>query len=168
MKNANTFRRAGNLLPARPATVNAESDRGAASRKVASFEPIALFAILAILGVAPLANAGDVYVICASGVTITMAEARDVFLGEKPFAGSVKLVPADNSAAQADFLDKVMKMDLGKYQTAWTKKSFRDGATAPPVKSSDGEAAEFVKHTPGGCSYTGSAPPAGVTVVGKL
>lgn len=131
-------------------------------------EFLASFALLALLGVAPLASAGDVYVVCASGVTLSMAEVRDVFLGEKGFAGSVKLAPADNSAAQADFLDKVMKMDSAKYQTAWTKKSFRDGSSAPPTKGSDGEAIEYVKHTAGGCSYTASAPPGGVTVVGKL
>ena len=132
------------------------------------FEPLALFALLLCLGVAPQASAGDLYVICASGVSLSMAEVRDVFLGEKQFAGAVKLAPADNGAAQADFLEKVMKMDSSKYQTAWTKKSFRDGSSAPPAKSNDGEAVEYVKHTPGGCSYTASAPPAGLAVIGKL
>lgn len=130
--------------------------------------PLALTLLLACLGVAPQAFGGDLYVVCASGVSLSMAEVRDVFLGEKQFAGSVKLAPADNAAAQADFLDKVMKMDSAKYQTAWTKKSFRDGSSAPPAKANDGEAVEYVKHTPGGCSYTASAPPAGLTVVGKL
>ncbi len=134
----------------------------------ARFEPLALFALLFCLGVAPAACAGDLYVICASGVSLSMAEVRDVFLGEKQFAGAVKLAPADNSAAQAEFLDKIMKMDSAKYQTAWTKKSFRDGSSAPPSKGSDGEAVEYVKHTAGGCSYTASAPPAGLAVIGKL
>jgi hypothetical protein len=130
--------------------------------------PLALTLLLACLGIAPRAFGGDLYVVCASGVSLSMAEVRDVFLGEKQFAGSVKLAPADNAAAQADFLDKVMKMDSAKYQTAWTKKSFRDGSSAPPTKANDGEAVEYVKHTPGGCSYTASAPPAGLTVIGKL
>ena len=76
------------------------------------------------------AAAGDIYVICSPGVTLTPADVHDVFLGEKGFAGSVKLVPADNSAAQADFLDKVLKLDAAKYTGIWTKKSFRDGANS--------------------------------------
>ena len=114
------------------------------------------------------AVAGDVFVICNPGVTLQASEAKDVFIGEKGFAGSVKLVPADNSAAQADFLAKVLKIDAGKYSGIWTKKSFRDGANPPPVKASDGEAVAFVKSTAGACSYVGSAPAAGVTVVGKF
>lgn len=114
------------------------------------------------------AHAGDIYVACAPGVTISMAEVRDVFLGEKQFAGSAKLAPVDNSAVQTEFLDKVMKMDAGKYTAAWTKKSFRDGSTPPPVKGSDGEVVEFLKHTAGACGYLGSAPPAGLSAIGKL
>lgn len=125
-------------------------------------------ATLLLCGFAPAAHAGDVYLACSAGVTLSAAEVRDVFLGEKQFAGTVKLVPVDNGAVQAEFLDKVMKMDAAKYSTAWTKKSFRDGSTAPQVKASDGEVIEFLKHTPGGCGYLGSAPPAGLTLVGKV
>jgi hypothetical protein len=131
--------------------------------------------VLPILGIlllmassVPRAHAGDVYIACSAGVTLTMADVRDVFLGEKQFSGSVKLLPVDNGVLQADFLDKVMKMDATKYTTAWTKKSFRDGSTPPSVKSGDGEVVEFLKHSPGGCGYLGSAPPAGLTLVGKL
>jgi len=104
-------------------------------------------------------------VICNSRVTLTAADVRDVFMGEKQFAGAVKLMPADNGAAQGAFLSKVLKMDAGKYSVAWTKKSFRDGANPPPVKASDAEALEYVKRTPGGCSYVGTQPPAGVITV---
>ncbi len=127
--------------------------------------------ILATLGLTawiPTAQAGDIYIACSAGVALTVPEMRDVFLGEKQFAGTVKLVPVDNSSIQADFLDKVMKMDATKYSTAWTKKSFRDGATAPPVKGSDGEVVEFLKHTAGACGYLGSAPPAGLSAIGKV
>ena len=114
------------------------------------------------------AFAGDIYVICNSGVSLQAADVRDVFVGEKGFAGSVKLAPADNSAAQAGFLDKALKIDSAKYSGIWTKKSFRDGANPPPVKGSDAEAVAYVKQTPGGCSYTASAPGAGVAVIAKL
>jgi hypothetical protein len=115
-----------------------------------------------------LARAGDVYITCSAGVTLTMADMRDVFLGEKQFAGPVKLMPVDNGAAQADFLAKLLKMELTKYTTTWTKKSFRDGATPPSTKSGDAEVIEYLKHSPGGCSYLSSAPPAGLTLIGKL
>jgi hypothetical protein len=114
------------------------------------------------------ALAGDVYVVCNSDVSLQAADVRDVFIGEKAFAGSVKLAPADNSAAQAQFLEKVVKLDAARYSNLWTKKSFRDGVSPPPVKSSDAEAVAYVKQTPGGCSYIQSAPPGGVTVVAKL
>ena len=127
-----------------------------------------LVLVLALAGWAGAASAGDLFVICNSGVTLQPAEARDVFIGEKNFVGSVKLAPADNSAAQAAFLEKVLKLDAAKYSSVWTKKSFRDGATPPPVKASDAEALAYVKQTPGGCSYVTSAPAGGVTVVGKF
>ena len=113
------------------------------------------------------ASAGDLYVICNSGVSLQSVEVRDVFLGDKQFAGPVKLQPADNAAAQATFLDKILKMDAGKYSTSWTKKSFRDGLTMPAVKGTDAEAMDFVKRTPGACGYTSSAPGAGVNLVVK-
>ena len=137
-----------------------QSDSKALSMRVLL---VALF-----LSGSPGAFAGDVYVICNSGVTLQAGDVRDVFLGEKGFAGSVKLAPADNSAAQAAFLEKALKLDAAKYAGIWTKKSFRDGANPPPVKGSDAEAVAYAKQTPGGCSYTSSAPSGGVTVVAKL
>ena len=125
-------------------------------------------ALLALAGAAGTARADDLYVVCSPGVTLDAADVKNVFLGEKGFAGAVKLAPADNSAQQAAFLGRVLKLDASKYAGIWTKKSFRDGANPPPVKASDAEALAYVKQTPGGCSYVGAAPPAGVTVVGKF
>ena len=121
--------------------------------------------ILLALPVWHVARAADVYVICNSGVTLAAADVRDVFMGDKQFAGPLKLLPADNGATQATFLSRVLKMDAGKYAVAWTKKSFREGANPPPVKGSDAEAVEYVKRTPGACSYVASQPPAGVVTV---
>jgi hypothetical protein len=111
------------------------------------------------------AQAADLYVICNSGVTLAPADVRDVFMGDKQFAGSIKLAPADNGAAQSTFLSKVLKMDAAKYSVAWTKKSFREGANPPPVKGSDAEVLEYVKRTPGACSYVATAPPPGVLTI---
>jgi hypothetical protein len=129
---------------------------------------LACLLAMALAGWATGAAASDIFVICNSNVTLQSAELRDVFIGEKSFAGSVKLAPADNGSAQASFLEKVLKLDFGKYASIWTKKSFRDGANPPPVKSSDAEAIAYVKQTPGGCSYVTSAPGTGVTVVGRF
>ena len=129
---------------------------------------LTFFAALLFAGWVPLAHAGDLYITCSAGVTLAMADMRDVFLGEKQFAGPVKLLPVDNSAAQADFLEKVLRMNDTKYTTTWTKKSFRDGVTPPSVKSGDAEVIEYLKHTPGGCGYLGSAPPAGLMLIGRL
>jgi hypothetical protein len=114
------------------------------------------------------ARAADVYVICHADATISAADVRDVFTGEKQFAGNVKLLPADNSAVQSQFLSKVLKMDAAKYSNTWTKKSFRDGANPPPLKGSDAEVLEFVKRTAGACSYVAAAPPAGVLTIASF
>ncbi len=113
------------------------------------------------------AYAGDLYVISNSGTTVSASDIREVFLGEKQFAGSIKLVPVDNAAAQEQFLAKVMKMEAAKYSSSWTKKSFRDGVSPPAVKGGDADTIEFVKQTAGAVGYVGSSP-AGVNVVGKF
>jgi hypothetical protein len=110
--------------------------------------------------------AADLYVICNTRVSISASDVRDMFLGEKQFAGAVKLVPIDNSAAQQAFLDRILQMNAAKYSTTWTKKSFRDGVNPPQVAGSDAEALAYVRRTPGACSYV-TAPAADVVVVTK-
>lgn len=105
------------------------------------------------------------YVICHPSVSIMASDLRDIFLGEKQFAGAVKLAPADNSAAREAFLQKVLRMDVARYLTAWTKKSFRDGVNPPTLSRSDAEALEYVRRAPGRCSYVTTAPGPGVQVV---
>lgn len=119
-------------------------------------------------GLVGAASAGELYIICHPGVKLQHSEIRDVFLGDKQFAGSVTLQPADNNAAQTDFLDKVLMMGAGKYATAWTKKSFRDGLNPPPLKGTDAEALDFVRRTPGACSYMSTAPGPGVVLIETL
>ena len=127
-----------------------------------------LLAALLCAGCAAAANATDLYVICNARVPLTASDVRDVFLGEKQFAGAVRLVPVDNSSAQSVFLDKVLKMNAAKYSTTWTKKSFRDGINPPLVTGSDAEALAYVRHTPGACSYVTTPASADVVVVSRL
>ena len=114
------------------------------------------------------ARAADLYVICSARVSLTTADVHDLFLGEKQFAGEVKLVPVDNSAAQSMFLEKVLKMNAAKYSTTWTKKSFRDGINPPLVAGSDAEALAYVRRTPGACSYVTAPVGSDVVVISRL
>jgi hypothetical protein len=113
------------------------------------------------------ARADDLYIICNVQSSITAADVRDLFVGEKQFAGAVKLVPIDNSAAQNLFLDRVLKMTAAKYSVTWIKKSFRDGINPPVVAGSDAEAAATVRRTPGACSYVTTRPEASLEVIAK-
>ena len=110
------------------------------------------------------ANAADIVVISNSGIAVSADDIRDIFLGEKQFAGDTKLVVIDNAALQAGFLSKFMHMDAAKYNGIWTKKSFRDGLTPPAVKSGDAEVFEYVKRTPGAIGYVSTAT-AGVKII---
>lgn len=108
--------------------------------------------------ITPNAWADDVVVIAHAGVLLTADEVRQVFVGEKQFAGSVKLIPIDNAAVQADFLAKAVKVDGGKYASIWAKKSFREGVNPPPVRGSDAEIILAVKSTAGAIGYVRKAP----------
>jgi len=119
-------------------------------------------ALLALL-LPQLANAADVVVISHPGTTISAGDVKDVFLGEKQFAGGTKLIPVDNASLQDNFLSKFLDMARSKYSSAWTKKSFRDGLTPPAMKSGDAEVIDYVKRTPGAVGYVSSAP-SGVNV----
>lgn len=108
----------------------------------------------------------DVYVIAHPSVQLTGADVRDVFLGDKQFAGSVKLIPVDNAPQQTQFLEKALKMESAKYNSTWTKKSFREGLNPPAIKSGDAEVIDFVKKTSGAVGYA-SSQPTGVNVIQK-
>jgi len=124
-----------------------------------------VFALAAAALLAPaLGHAGEV--IANVSVDLTPAEVRELYIGEKQLAGNIKLVPIDNSAAQAEFAAKVLQIDLSKYASLWTKKAFREGLNAPPVKGSDAEVISFVKSTPGAVGYV-NASGGGVKVIQK-
>jgi hypothetical protein len=111
--------------------------------------------------------AGELYVVCHEGVALDAADIRDVFLGEKQFLNTTRLIPVDNLAAQPAFLDKVLRMDAVRYTNSWVKKSFRYGINPPAAMANDAAVLEFIKHAPGGCGYVNTAPRSGVNVIGK-
>jgi hypothetical protein len=123
------------------------------------------FLLALLLSCTSPAFAAGLFVIANSGVTLSADEITAVFKGDTEFAGSVKLDPTDNVAAQELFLTKVMDMDKSKYDAWWTKKSFRDGVNQPPSRGTDMEVIEFVKKTTGGIGYVTTQPPAGVKVI---
>jgi hypothetical protein len=122
----------------------------------------------ALLAASAAASAADLYVVCNVRLALTAGDVHDLFLGEKQFAGATKLVPIDNSAAQQQFLDKLLKMSAAKYSTTWTKKSFRDGINPPLVAASDLEALAYVRRTSGACSYVTTPVADDLTVIARL
>ena len=107
-------------------------------------------------------------VIANNDVSLTSAEVKDVFTGEKQSAGNVKLTLVDNQVAIADFVSKVLGMESGKYTAMWAKKSFRDGVPLPKTKSSDSEVSDFVKSTSGAIGYVSGATPSGLKEISKF
>ncbi len=111
------------------------------------------FRIAALLAGAATGGAQAQTVITNAGVTISLADVRVIYVGEKQFAGAVRLVPVDNLGAQERFLAAFLKVDDGKYNSIWAKKSFREGVNPPPLKATDGEVVDFVRRTPGAVGY---------------
>ncbi|MFO1273871.1 MAG: hypothetical protein U1F50_19730 [Rubrivivax sp.] len=105
------------------------------------------------------AAAGDLFVVCQPGLTLGADEVRDVFLGDKQFAGPTKLVPVENGALQADFQARVLKVDAARYASIWSKKGFREGLTPPAVRGGDADVIAAVKANPGTVGYVTKAPP---------
>ena len=116
----------------------------------------------------PCAMAGEIYVIAHADVKLTADTIRDIYIGEKQFSGSIRIIPIDNATAQTDFLGKVLKLELSRYDNLWVKKSFRDALNPPAVKYSDKEVIELVRKTSGAIGYIAGSPPAGITVIQKF
>ncbi|MEQ1838554.1 MAG: hypothetical protein ABL858_09530 [Candidatus Nitrotoga sp.] len=106
------------------------------------------------------------FIISNPNIVLTRENIREIFLGEKQFADSVKITPVDNSAAQGVFLSNFVKIDSAKYNTTWAKKGFRDGLSQPIVKSGDAEVIHFVKSTSGAVGYV-TTQPRDVSVIKK-
>jgi hypothetical protein len=128
--------------------------------------PIHPIATLVLALAAAASHAADLYVVSAPSVTLTADEVREVFLGDKQFAASVKLAPVENGSLQAEFLSRVLKVDAARYASLWTKKGFRDGLTPPPVRASDADVIGAIKANPGTVGYV-SKPTSDVKVIQK-
>lgn len=126
---------------------------------------LALGTLAGVLALASMPAGAELYIVANPGTPVSAADIKDIFTGQKQFSGPVKLTPVDNAAAQEAFLASALRMEAGRYNTIWTKKSFREGLNPPYVKTGDAEVIEFVRKTPGGIGYVSSAPPGSVTIV---
>ena len=125
------------------------------------------FIAAALLGAAAASSwAGDLFVVSHPSVTLSADEVREVFMGDKQFAGSVKLSPVENSSLQADFQAKVLKVDAARYASIWSKKGFREGLTPPPARATDADVLAAIKANPGTLGYV-SKPTPDVKVIQK-
>lgn len=113
---------------------------------------------------APKARAADFVIITHPGLTLSADDIKDVYIGRMQMSGSIPLVPVDNGQAQEAFLARVLRMEVGRYNTAWIKKAFRDGVSAPVLKSADAEVLDFVRRNPGAVGYV-RVVPAGANVL---
>lgn len=125
------------------------------------------FIAAAVLGTAAASTwAGDLFVVGHASVTLSADEVREVFMGDKQFAGSVKLVPVENASLQADFQGKVLKVDAARYASVWSKKGFREGLSPPPMRATDTDVLAAIKANPGTLGYV-SKPTPDVKVIQK-
>ena len=132
---------------------------------------ISVLCLMVLLGIFSRVNsieaqAPTIYVVAAQGVNLTGSDVKEVFLGDKAFSGSAKLVPIDNASARDAFLNKTLGLTASKYESIWTKKAFRDAVNPPRVLMNDSDVIDYVKRTPGAVGYVASAP-SGVTVIQK-
>ncbi len=124
-------------------------------------------ALFAFVTVSLAFNGHTAEVIANSATKITPNDLRDIYVGEMTAVAGVRLMPLDNSAAQAKFTQVVLKLETRKYQAIWIKKAFRDGLTEPAMKSSDAEVIDIIKKTPGAVGYIEGTAPAGVVSILK-
>jgi hypothetical protein len=111
------------------------------------------------------ARAGEV--IAHPSVKLGASDIRDVYLGEKQFESSLRLIPVDNAAAQEEFLSAILQTNQRQYQARWVRKTFREGLPAPPVKDNDAAVRSFVRSTPGAVGYVSGSGGAGVVVLDR-
>ncbi len=104
------------------------------------------------------AAAADLFVIANQDVHLSRAEVAEVFRGNRQFAGDVMLQPVDNASARSEFVGRALGIDEVRYESHWTRKSFREGLLPPPLKSGDRDVASFVARTPGGIGYVHQVP----------
>ena len=104
------------------------------------------------------AHAGDFVIIVNPDGPLKNADASDIkeiYLGEKRFADSVKLVPINHVEGQIKnaFLKDVVGMDSKEYRLYWIKKVFQEGIPIPPSIGNVSAIINMVKIEKGAVAY---------------
>jgi hypothetical protein len=123
--------------------------------------------VLAVLLAPGAACAGEL--IAHPSVSLTVDEVRELYLGERQFAGKLKLVPVDNIALRSEFLSKVLQTDERKYAARWLRRSLHEGLEAPELMDGDAQTCAFVRSTPGAVGYVSkSTGTAGIKILAEF
>ena len=104
------------------------------------------------------AHAKDFVIIVNPDGPLKNADASDIkeiYLGEKRFSDSVKLVPINHVEGQMKnaFLKDVVGMDSKAYRLYWIKKVFQDGVPIPPSMGNISAIIDMVKTEKGAVAY---------------
>ena len=83
------------------------------------------------------------------------SDIKEIYLGEKRFSDSVKLVPINHVEGQMKdaFLKNVVGMDSKAYRLYWIKKVFQDGVPIPPSMGNISAIIDMVKIEKGAVAY---------------
>jgi hypothetical protein len=108
-------------------------------------------------------RAGDV--IAHPSIRLSAGEIRQVFLGAKDFAGSIRLIPVDNRAVRAGFVSQVLQTDEKTYFARQAHGRFRQRGSAHVDLRDDDEVLAYVRATPGAIGYIGRSASEGVVVL---
>lgn len=109
----------------------------------------------------------EIYIISHPGLHITADQIKDIYTGEKQFAGTIRLTPIDNGISQNAFLAAALGLDVMKYNAIWIRRSFREGQSPPQVKPGDAAVISYVRRAPGAVGYV-TTQPSGVNIVYKF
>lgn len=91
---------------------------------------------------------------------MTVAEARQLWLGKSAILGSGKVVVADqkeNSALRREFAEKVLGQNGRQMRAYWSRQVLSGQASPPEVLGSDAEVKMWVESQPDGLGYVDAA-----------
>ena len=114
---------------------------------------------LLLFGVAGFAEAREIAVIGNSQngtASLSQRDVKSIFLGDKEFFGSVKVLLVDQAAGsriRAGFMGKALDSDPETFDKYWLNKQFQDGGTPPKKFGSSAEVIDEVGRNSGAIGY---------------
>lgn len=83
-------------------------------------------------------------------------EIKQIYLGEKQYEGSLKIIPIDQKDSlpiKQKFIEKVLSTNPETYKGYWIKRFFKAGDVPPVIKASSEEIIDAVIQNPGNVGY---------------